>query len=422
MNTALNYLVKDAASEGKGRLAAALGLYWRLPGWWQRLALLLYLLLDRILNAQRDSTAEIRDLSNLDFYAIFQIIATFLIGLSLVVVPNKSLAVARRVLFSFPMLWLVFYYILAVASALWSDAPLLTLFKAGQCTVFLLAIAVAIDGLTVLRYRAAYLCCVSLAYLIVAYVGYFLWVVPIDGIGIDSLHMVLATAPFLPVLFLAGLTELPRFTRAYTAIILLFVVVETTLTSYMGLCFAAGLYIYIWMPGRLKATMPVLAGIGLLLLIAMLPDDPGATLFGIKSVAAIRGGTGRFEVWNYALTEAFPQAPVLGHAFVVGDAVGRESGINAALGQLHNSHLSALLNLGLVGLCVWVAFLISSLHSLLLVPDRRQLALLCCAAFLAGMQQLAGEPASPPCSTSYGSATLACFSSSPARVPDDSIW
>ncbi len=113
-------------------------------------------------SAQRDATGEIRDLTDLDAYAIFQIVATFIIGVSVIVSPRRALGTSRRVLFRSPMCWLVCYYAMAMLSALWSEAPLLTLFKASQCAVFLVVVAMAIDGLQVIRYRIAFLCCMSL--------------------------------------------------------------------------------------------------------------------------------------------------------------------------------------------------------------------------------------------------------------------
>ena len=387
---AVKFLVMESTAGAARKLWLAVGLYWRLPGWSQRIGLLLYLALDRLLLAQRDATGEIRDLTDLDAYAIFQIVATFIIGVSVIVSPRRALGTSRRVLFRSPMCWLVCYYAMAMLSALWSEAPLLTLFKASQCAVFLVVVAMAIDGLQVIRYRIAFLCCMSLTYVAFSYLAYVVWVIPVEGLSIGGLHNVHAATPFLPVLFLAGLSELPWLSRVYKALTIIVVIAETGLTTYLGLCFACALLVFLWMPGRMRVAIPVIAAVALAWLFALLPDDPGATFLGFKSVAAIDNGTGRFEVWRYAFLEAFPQAPVLGHGFVVGDAIGRESGINSALGQLHNSHLSALLNLGLVGLAIWACFLVTSLDALLRVAERRRFTLLCCAAAIAGVQQLAG--------------------------------
>ena len=59
------------------------------------------------------------------------------------------------------------------------------------------------------------------------------------------------------------------------------------------------------------------------------------------------------------------------------DALGRSSGINAGLGQLQDAHLSALMNLGLVGEFVWLPFHASVLvHKVRATHARRRSAIL----------------------------------------------
>jgi O-antigen ligase len=159
---------------------------------------------------------------------------------------------------------------------------------------------------------------------------------------------------------------------------------------YVALTLGCLAYAYIRSPAAGKALLPFALVFVVALGLMAVPTDPDAMFLGIKAVGDLTSGTGRFEVWRYVLSTSFWQEPLLGYGFAIGDAIPRSTGINTQLGQLHNAHLSALLNLGLVGALLWLAFLATALLAILRVADNRRRAALAGAAAAYAVHQMAG--------------------------------
>lgn len=363
------YWARSLTSASARPTRATLALLPTMPGWLFRFLLIAYLVVDRLTSTRRVSTEEITSLAALDYYAIFQIVATFILGVCLLMQLQSLVRVSMRWLLQPPFIWIGAYYLLAIASALWSEVPLLTLFKAGQCVVFLLAALLALAGLPSYEYRVRFLIAASLAYIAASYVGYFAWTVPELGFSVGTLHNVVGTVPFIGVLFLVLTRDFRASAAKYWVLVFPILLAETVFTMYVGVAVGMLAHAYMRSPETGRALLPfAIAFIGALIVLTF-PHEPGDMVLGIKSVDDIASGTGRFDVWRYALTTAFPENPVLGYGFVMGDAIGRRSGVNAALGQLHNAHLSALINLGLIGALLWFLFLGSVLLDALRVRE-----------------------------------------------------
>lgn len=360
-------------------------------GWGARIGLLLYVVGDRLLNAQRVSTEEIRSLVALDDYAIFQIGSTAILGIYLLLLLLKPNF--RRLLPLFtrsPLLWIALYIGFACMSTLWSQAPLLTAFKAIQCAVFLPVAVLAMGGLQNIEQRIRYLAVIALAYLATAYIAYWMWSVPEWGLNIVSLHFVVGTVPFLGNLYLVKVARLRGIARSYWGLVLPFALIETVFTSLMAIITAQALFIYMRLRHLIRYLIPYVLVLVAIFFVILLPKNPDAMVLGIKSVKEITEGTGRFEVWDYALSKSFFESPFVGRAFVLGDAIGRTEGINVALGQMHNAHLSALMNLGIIGAALWIAFLFGSYRAIARHPDRNVRAALAAAALIYAFQQMFG--------------------------------
>ena len=267
---------------------------------------------------------------------------------------------------------------------------LLTAFKAGQCAVFLVVSVIAISGLPDYDNRVRYIVVISLCYLLTSYFSYFTWSMAEADLNLPSLHYVAGTAPFVGTMFLVQANTLKRVGRWYWASCLPLVIIETILSIYGAI--AAGLLMRMYLRTRtaMRYLIPKAAAMAVMLAFILIPEDPNAIVLGIKTVTEIMGGTGRFEVWEFALADAFWQAPLIGHGFVVGDALGRTSGVNVALGQMHNAHLSAVMNLGLLGAGLWFAFLIWSYVAIARHPVRETRIALAAAAVAYAIHQMFG--------------------------------
>jgi hypothetical protein len=352
---------------------------------------MLYVIGDRILNAQRVSLEEIRDLGALDDYALFQVVSTAILCVYLALVFFKPSSMRLLPLLTrTPLRWIALYICFAVISTFWSEAPLLTAFKAAQCAVFLLAVLLAMAGLGNIGERIRYLIVIALVYLVTAYIAFWLWSVPESGLNIISLHFVVGTVPFLGNLYLVRVAGLRGMAWRYWGLIIPFVLIETVFTGLMAIIAAQALFVYMKSRRLSRYLAPYALVLGGILFVLLLPENPDAMVLGIKSVREITEGTGRFEVWDYVLSRSFYESPFVGHAFVLGDAISRTEGVNVELGQLHNSHLSALLNLGVIGAALWLAFLYGSYSAIARLPDRNTRAAMAAAALICAFQQMFG--------------------------------
>ena len=83
-------------------------------------------------------------------------------------------------------------------------------------------------------------------------------------------------------------------------------------------------------------------------------------IFYGKSVDAIEGGTGRYEVWEQFI-HGWELSPWLGHGFVVGERNLFLLGGHEMIFSAHNGYLSVLVNTGLLGMSIWGGFVIKTI-------------------------------------------------------------
>lgn len=338
--------------------------------------LIAYFGIDRFLLTTRTSESEIRDVSELDQYATFQIAVTLV--LAVLVFARLVLRNAYRE--SFPQLkffkaplwpWTMFLA-LGASSIAWSEYPALSAFKIAQVLVFSVAIIDVMGSFSTFERAVRFLVMFALVYIGVCYYVYIDIIVPQQGVSIDTLHYVVSHAPFawLPFLVLAsGVSTWQK--KGYLYIFALVFLVETVFTSFGAVMLGALVYAWTISSVRGKQLFIPLAVLAVVLSFVFLFMLEGSALLGLKSQEELLSGTGRFEVWIFALTEVFAKQPLLGYAFPMGDLTARVVG-GFSLGQLHNAHLSALLNLGLLGFFFWVLFLVLVVRSVLDTPERKR--------------------------------------------------
>jgi O-antigen ligase len=105
------------------------------------------------------------------------------------------------------------------------------------------------------------------------------------------------------------------------------------------------------------------AGVGFMMLFAMIVgivgfgDEVSSVVFWGKSQSNIETGSGRVPIWKWVLLERMPSCPIVGFGFGPGEAQARLYNIGGfRMQHMHNGTMSAIANLGAVGLCVWLLF------------------------------------------------------------------
>lgn len=103
----------------------------------------------------------------------------------------------------------------------------------------------------------------------------------------------------------------------------------------------------------------VLAGIAYLLY-SVVGEYIYSLVFYGKSEASIEGGTGRYEVWDEFI-RGWKLSPWLGHGFVVGERNLFLLGGHAMIFSAHNGYLSVLVNTGVIGMVIFLNFIIKTI-------------------------------------------------------------
>jgi hypothetical protein len=86
-------------------------------------------------------------------------------------------------------------------------------------------------------------------------------------------------------------------------------------------------------------------------------DEVSKVVFWGKSQSNIETGSGRVPIWKWVLFERMPSCPMVGFGFGPGEAQARLYNIGGfRMQHMHNGTMSAIANLGAVGLCIWLVF------------------------------------------------------------------
>lgn len=81
-----------------------------------------------------------------------------------------------------------------------------------------------------------------------------------------------------------------------------------------------------------------------------------------KTEDAIEGGTGRFEVWEQFI-QGWKLSPWLGHGFIVGERNLFLLGGYEMIFSAHNGYLSVLVNTGIIGIIIFMIFILKTIMS-----------------------------------------------------------
>ena len=255
------------------------------------------------------------DVAVVDASAMMQIAMTGLCAIHLAFRWQHSQRDLSRVLFRIGpwLVWLA-YCGFAISSAIWSEIPDLTLFRAAQATVF---VVLAADALLTLRsnerrakYLVSYAICVSLfvQYGNLLYGRYSL------------LDMHTSLAPARCSRRHRGMDCADRVWRRATAFVVLSVVLGTSVATYLSAILGIGL-ILVFDRSRYGRFAWVFMGVIALYMIA--PETVTRLVTANRDERSIETASGRIPTWEIVLDQIVPKSPYVGFGFGYGEAMVR---------------------------------------------------------------------------------------------------
>ena len=296
-----------------------------------------------------------------DGFAMFDIVAMFLIGLYLLTVCYK---IPWRKLLSSCMGWLFIYYFFCIFSFMWrleGSSVLYILYRAISMTLMVLYVFYimsqfqnqkdAFDGLL------KYVCFILLLGLIGA--------IRIGGFSQLHTNSYSFTAAVLAVL---AITSIKVEEKMFSQVVLyLFfglsgIILGTSGGSNVAFAMALCFILCIRKEGVNPLLVLLLPMLGILIYEFFLPELI-QLLFPGKTTAGIMSGTGRMKMWAVYL-DAWQQSPWLGYGFSVGERAGSAFGYIYTL-SVHNGYISVLINTGIAGAFFFGMFILSSLLGML---------------------------------------------------------
>lgn len=258
----------------------------------------------------------------------------------------------RTILFRKPMVWLFLYGALGMVSAIWSERPDFTFYRAAELTVFLVlsvdAMVRACDPIAMIRFQMVF-----------AAVAIVLGTFVPSRLNITAMHSSEVPGAVVAMVFLGSLVPGTVWRFLYVVVIVA-VVFGTSSATFVSLAVGFGCMM-ISMRGRRSA-----AGAMILAAIVGLGFSTGFDfdryIFWGKSEQDIRTGSGRLLVWQWVIREKVAEKPVLGYGFGVGETLARRSDPSELMLQMmhmHSAGMSALANLGGVGLFLLLMTMLS---------------------------------------------------------------
>lgn len=318
------------------------------------------------------------DVAVVDPSAVLQVALTALCGAWVLYRTLQSLHGFERIILGTPLRWIAAYGLLAVLSASWSSIPSLTVFRGVQLLIYLMLV---VDAMATLR-NAQEMIRFQLFYAVAIIL---FWHVPRlrYGLSLSSLHTSDVAGAIVASAFVGWLARGRQWRLLHLAVV--GSIVLSTSTGTFFACTGAAIVMLLLMRGRA-------AGLGMLLLCAamlavfILPEQVGSVVFFGKNEGTIASGTGRVPIWQWVLQERVTTAPVLGFGFGDGEVQARLYNIGGfRMMHMHNAFMSAIVNLGMVGVMLWAVMWAGMLHAAWRLREPRlRLVLLgtCVAVFL----------------------------------------
>jgi hypothetical protein len=281
-----------------------------------------------------------------DASAVAQIAMTGLCAMHVLYRCFRSAKTIRTMLTATPLRWLFIYGILAIVSVTWSGMPSLTAFRSVQFMVYLLllcdALAATKDVTGVLR--------LQIGYALIA--GVFWELVDVSG-GLTALHS--SMVPGLAVgAVLTGWLAPGRSWRIFYAVVVLICLVGSSSGAFLAIILGVAAAAML-LRGRVAAIGCLIIG-ALIVGLLLFPQELGQVVFYGKSDQNIQTASGRVPVWQELIGDVVDQHPFLGFGFAYGEVRARLFGKGFKLMHMHSAAMSALMNLGAVGVVLLLLF------------------------------------------------------------------
>ena len=307
--------------------------------------LLLYPVFIYAIQRRRDADA----VAEVDSAAILQVGYTAISALWVFYRWFTHRAATQRVLTRTPLRWLGVYCLLAVASTAWSDMVSLTAFRSIQALVFLLVVCDALAALPGLENSIRFQLCFALVAAI------FWGLEPLRyEFSIANLHNSMIPGTIAGVAIVGWIARGRQWRVVYAVV---------ALTMLLGTSTATFIAVLVGLAVTMLLIRGKAAGVGLLVLcfVAFLvlrsPTDVFEALFYGKTDYNVQSASGRLPVWQWLLQDVISQRPLLGYGFGCGEVFARLYNTKGLrMMHMHNSVLSALINLGAAGLCLLLLF------------------------------------------------------------------
>lgn len=278
-----------------------------------------------------------------DTSAMVQVAFTAACGLYVLRLLQRRKAPVKVILFRKPMVWLLVYGLVAMTSAVWSERPDFTLYRAAELTIFLV---LSVDAMVRAREPVAM---VKLQMVFAAIVIVLGMLLP-SGFSILEMHSSEVPGTIVGVAFLGFLVRGLLWRSLYLAIVLA-IILGTSAGTFVSVLVGLGVML-LCLRGR-WAPVGALLLTGILGLGVVSNFDFDRYIFWGKTEAQIRTGSGRLLVWEWVLRERVSERPVLGYGFGMGETLARTSDPSESTLQMmhmHSAGMSAVANLGAVGL------------------------------------------------------------------------
>jgi hypothetical protein len=322
--------------------------------------LVLYPIILLLLHRRRDEG----DVAVVDSSALAQIAITALFGTWVLGRLVQSLKTIEKTLVGTPLRWLLLYVIFAVLSAAWSTMQSLTAFRSLQVLVFLLLVADAM-------YLAKTAQNMLRTQLLFAMSQIFCWqLVPaLQNVSLEGLHSSDVPGTVVAIAFMGWMIRGKQWRMLYLAVIAC-ALVATSAGTFIA-CLAGLIVSLIFMRGRAS-------GIGLILLFGMFitftcfSQEVNRVVFWGKNESTIKSGSGRIPIWQWILFERMPESPIVGFGFGAGEVQARlfnQGGFRMM--HMHNATMSAIANLGAVGVALYALLLMALYRKAFNQPDHK---------------------------------------------------
>ncbi len=318
---------------------------------------LLYPIFLLVVHRKRDEG----DVAGIDGSAVLQIALTGVCGIWVLHRLLAALKAFERLILATPLRWLLAYAILAILSASWASMPSLTVYRGLQIAIFLVLVVDAMasfnDVQAMLKFQL----------LFAAGVVMFWQLAMLRlSVSIDALHTSDVAGTISVIVFAGVLVRGKQWRMVHLG--LCAAMLLSTSTGAVFACIGGLIVTLLMMRGRAS-------GAGLFLLCAMIvtpllfPDTISSMVFFGKNETAVRTGTGRLPIWQWVLEERVSQAPILGFGFGEGEVQARLFNIGGfRMMHMHNAFMSAIVNLGIVGVALWAAMWADMARAALKIP------------------------------------------------------